>query len=137
MTLEARTTLLNVDLEELRDGESIFFEDTWMAAYKKVHAEDENDKKVEIRSVVVEDTSDDKHGGGKRQLCAAGAQLSLFWFYTTPNVYFDIWTFIELTCFLCNKDNNKDEGLGIDDDDDVYGYANNSGGRMRKLKIKI
>ena len=79
-----------------------------MAAYKKVHAEDENDKKVEIRSVVVEDTSDDKHGGGKRQLCAAGAQLSLFWFYTTPNVYFDIWTFIELTCFLCNKDNNND-----------------------------
>ena len=28
MTLEARTTLLNVDSEELRDGESIFFEDT-------------------------------------------------------------------------------------------------------------
>jgi hypothetical protein len=56
MTLQARTTLLNGhDMSCMGPAEAIFFEDTWKAAYKSIHAEDDQDKAMDVRSVVLED----------------------------------------------------------------------------------
>jgi hypothetical protein len=136
LTLQARTTLVNVDLDELSPAECIFFEDTWMAAYKTVHANNDIDGNgLEIRSVVVEDNSnnadaaggptDNYHPGNRnhgRQLRggANDEHRSLFYIFKPPTFYFDIWTLIELSCLFCKQD---DVSYGQDDDDDdFYGY---------------
>lgn len=130
MTLQARTTLGNVELDELSPAECIFFEDTWMAAYKTVHAKDDGDeKKLKIRSVVVEENSNDPHGppGNRSRQLRGGStnedqkHRSLWYIFSPPTFYFDIWTLIELTCILCRDDDDDSVGWG-DDDDDFYGY---------------
>ena len=135
LTLQARTTLVNVELDELSPAECIFFEDTWMAAYKTVHAEEDDDEnKLKIRSVVVEENShvdggpptDNYHPGNRnRSLQLRGSanddHRSLYYIFKPPTFYFDIWTLIELSCFLCKDDEPVSGGRG-DDDDDFYGY---------------
>jgi hypothetical protein len=144
LTLQARTTLVNVELDELSPAECTFFEDTWMAAYKTVHDEEDDDgKKLKIRSVVVEENSNNvdglptnkNHPGHRnRSLQLRGSanddHRSLFYIFKPPTFWFDIWTLIELSCFLCKDDESVSGGWG-DDDDDFYGYKAPGDGTRR------
>jgi hypothetical protein len=110
MTLEARTTLLGVEMEDLTATETIFFEDTWMTAYAQVHTNDD-----EIRAFVVHDDHPQDRG---RQLlrgwsspASAPESRSLFfrwWKPKTQYYYFDIFALFEISCGIsCGDDRRK------------------------------
>jgi hypothetical protein len=99
-TLQARTTLLNVDIENLTPDEIIFFEDCWKEVYNKTKSD--NDDDTTVRSVVVEGQDDSNHN--RRQLNGGESKSRSLYFgyiFNPPTFYFDIWTVIEISCRLC------------------------------------
>jgi hypothetical protein len=97
-TLQARTTLLNVDIENLTPDEIIFFEDCWKEVYNTKSA---NNDDTTVRSVVVEG-QDDSNNNRRRQLHGDESRsLYLGYIFNPPTFYFDIWTVIEISCRLC------------------------------------
>ena len=100
-TLRARTTLGNVDLNELSPAETVFFEDTWMAAYKLAHDADETvQDDINVRSVIIDDTAGKTEG--KRNLWGSFSLVQRAGF-------FDVWSLLESTCYLCDNGNNDDD----------------------------
>ena len=108
-TMQARTTLVNVDLDSLSPAECMFFEDTWMAAFQSVHggddeSSDSTNPSYAVRSMIVLDAeqSDD----GDRRLRGGGSinDRSLYFYHF--NGWFDISAFFEISCYLCREDDD-------------------------------
>jgi hypothetical protein len=101
-TLQARTTLLNVDIENLTPDEIIFFEDCWKEVYNTKSAN--NDDDTTMRSVVVQGQGHSNNN--RRQLNGENESRSLLlgYIFNPPTFYFDIWTVIEISCRLCYDD---------------------------------
>jgi hypothetical protein len=100
-TLQARTTLLNVDIENLTPDEIIFFEDCWKEVYNKTKSDGNDD--TTVRSVVVEG-QDDTNDNRRRLNGDKSESRSLYfggYIFNPPTFYFDIWTVIEISCGLC------------------------------------
>lgn len=122
-TLQARTTLLNVDIDELTPEQIIFFEDTWVQVFNKVfHGVESHNlhddtgmtdvSSPRLRSFVVEDvvseqkddqtqeerTGDGRVLAGKRPGSRPRGIKSFKWF--------DIWALMETSCRLCGKDDD-------------------------------
>jgi hypothetical protein len=103
-TLQARTTLLNVDIENLTPDEIIFFEDCWKEVFNNESA---NNDDTSLRSVVVEGQDDSNNN--RRQLNGDDSR-SLFrrysffrgYIFNPPTFHFDIWSVIEISCHLCS-----------------------------------
>ena len=127
MTLRARTTLLMNDQDRncIAPAEAIFFEDTWKAAYKTI--QDDQGEMMDIRSVVIEGDqaslvnqhqkarnrhlhSDDMTSASAVTNAVSSQNRrslqgqSKYFFLFTPSFYFDIWSIIEVTCYLCSED---------------------------------
>jgi hypothetical protein len=119
MTMHARTTLINLDVDELTPEQIIFFEDTWMQTFNEIHVgdDDEDNSGTRVRSFVVDDIrSGDRPGGHRRGLrggdaTSLGSERSLF--YTIPTNWFDILALFESSCNLCAHDD--DRRLTVDD----------------------
>jgi hypothetical protein len=114
-TLQARTTLINVDIDDLTPEQIIFFEDTWVRAFNKVflgtdshsHASDISDLSVpRLRSFVVEDVLNEQHPkeGDGRALKKRGVRRPLG---IKSYKWFDIWALMETSCRLCGKDDDR------------------------------
>jgi hypothetical protein len=111
ITMQARTTLMNIDMDHLTPAECIFFEDSWMTAFETVHGnEEENSDYVAIRSVIVEEDEKKKTEVDDRRNLRGSSDREL-WFYNFGG-WFDIWAYIEISCVLC--------GSSYDDDDYYY-----------------
>ena len=110
-TLQARTTLLNVEIENLTPDEIIFFEDCWKEVYNTKSA---NNDDTTVRSVVVEG-QDDSNNNRRRQLNGHESSRSLLlgYIFNPPTFYFDIWTVIEISCRLCNGRDRLLKGGGL------------------------
>ena len=111
-TLQARTTLLNVDIENLTADEIIFFEDCWKEVYNTKSA---NNDDTTVRSVVVEG-QDDSNNNRRRQLNdgdESSRSLLFGYIFNPPTFYFDIWTVIEISCRLCYDGDRPLKGGGL------------------------
>jgi hypothetical protein len=121
-TVQARTSLImnaGEEMDHLTPAESIFFEDTWMEAFQTVQEQaideeaEDNSNSVTVRSVIVEEDEKTQkkkkksRGDDGRKL--RGANRELWWFYNFGG-WFDVWAYIDVSCFLCG-------GSGYDDDD--------------------
>ena len=120
-TMRARTTLANVNIAALTPSESVFFEETWMAAYQKTHDTDPNnaDDDIGVRSVIVDETVESQ------------ARRSL-WGFTTFYIA-DVWALLESTCYLCG-----DNSLSAVDDyvsPSQYTSSTSSSGGLRGLRM--
>jgi hypothetical protein len=119
MTMHSRTTLINLDVDELTPEQILFFEDTWMQAFNDIHVGDdtEDNSDTRVRSFVVDDVHrGDRPGGDRRGLrggdaASLGSERSLF--YTIPTNWFDILALFESSCILCAHDD--DRRLAVDD----------------------
>ena len=83
---------------------------------KEEEEDDDNSNSVTVRSVIVEEDEKTKkktkksRGDDSRKL--RGANRELWWFYNFGG-WFDIWAYIDVSCYLCG-------GAGYDDDDRYY-----------------
>ena len=122
-TVQARTSLImnaGEEMDNLTPAESIFFEDTWMEAFQTVQEQakvedEEKSNSVTVRSVIVEEdekTKKKKKSRGDDGRKLRGANRELWWFYNFGG-WFDIWAYIDVSCYLCG-------GGGYDDDDRYY-----------------
>jgi hypothetical protein len=116
-TLQARTTLVNVDVDDLLPEHIIFFEETWIRAFNKVffgtdspdRANDISDVSVpRLRSFVVEDILNEKNqedpdGGRALKKFRRGRRPRGIKSYK----WFDIWALMETSCNLCGKDDDR------------------------------
>jgi hypothetical protein len=106
VTLHARTTLVNSNIDNLTPDEAVFFENTWREAYNdNIHGEgtqednDDNDDEA-VRSVVIQHVQVPPPAN-RRQLRGTPTSRSLYYsLYST----FDIWALIEVTCSHCGDD---------------------------------
>lgn len=104
MTFQVRTTLLNVNVDELTPEETIFFEDTWIRVFNQVllgpssHIDNNNDKSaLRLRSFVVEEVLNDR-----RRLAQNDArELKRFRRGIDSYRWFDIWALVETSCRFC------------------------------------
>ena len=109
-TIQARTTLVNVDLDALNPAECMFFEDTWMAAFQAIHGDDESDganPSFTVRSMIILDAEQPED----RRLRGGSINDRSLYFYHF-NGWFDVSALFEITCSFCSS--------GLDDDDYYY-----------------
>lgn len=108
-TLQARTTLLNVEIDELTPEQIIFFEDTWVQAFNKVLLGNDDgipDKisSPKLRSFVVEEILKNPHhsqdGRALRNKRRQPRGISSY-------KWFDIWALMETSCRLCGNDDDR------------------------------
>jgi hypothetical protein len=104
VTLHARTTLVNSNIEDLTPEESVFFEETWRQVYNDIHIfgqEEEEIDETTVRSVVIEEQGPPNHRRQLRATSSLSTSRSLYYYlYST----FDIWALIEVTCSFCGDD---------------------------------
>lgn len=108
-TLQVRTTLLNVNVDDLTPEEIIYFEDTWVRVFNQIlfgSANDPNDSSSSLdesfprlRSFVVEDVLNDErrlyqNEQDGRALKRRGGRVK----------WFDMWALVETSCKLCADD---------------------------------
>ena len=111
--LQARTTLINVDVDDLTPEHIIFFEDTWVRAFNKVffgadsriHGSDfDDDSFPRLRSFVVEEVLSNQHVRQRALKHGRGGSRvrdikSIKWF--------DISAVAETSCRFCGKDDDR------------------------------
>jgi hypothetical protein len=105
VTLHARTTLMNSNIEDLTPEEAVFFEETWRQVYNDIHIfgqEEEEIDETTVRSVVIEEQGPSpNHRRQLRTTSSLPTSRSLkYYLYST----FDIWALIEVTCSFCGDD---------------------------------
>jgi hypothetical protein len=104
MTLEARTTLLGVEMEDLTAAETIFFEDTWMTAYTQVHTNNDD----EIRAFVVQEHPQDRGRqlrGSSSSPAPDSRSLFFSWSWAPKYYYYDVFALFETSCGIsCGDD---------------------------------
>lgn len=111
MTMQARTTLVNVNIEELTIEEIIYFEDTWMQVFNDIHIG--NGYGTTVRSFVVDDMysgelpNRERRGlrGGNNAPSWLGSERSLY--YYIPTNWFDILALFESSCSKCGHDDDR------------------------------
>jgi hypothetical protein len=114
-TLQARITILNADIDNLTPDEIIFFEDCWKEVYNTKSAN--NDDDTTVRSVVVEGQNDSNNnrrqlnGGESRSLFGRNKRFRGYIFNRPTALHFDIWTVIEISCYLCRDDRRLKGGV--------------------------
>lgn len=107
--LQTRTTLLNVDIDQLTSEEVIFFEDTWVQTFNQVLlGEDvtiqENSSSPRLRSFVVEEVLGGNIPNEGRSLASTAGRSRGG---TTAYKWFDIWALMEASCRLCSHDDYR------------------------------
>ena len=111
-TLQARTTLSNVEIEILTPDEIIFIEDCWKEVFNNESA---NNDDTTLRSMVVE--GQDESQNNRRHLNGEESR-SLFrrynffggYIFNPPTFHFDIWSVIEISCHLCSDGGRRLKG---------------------------
>lgn len=128
--IETRTTLENVDLDNLEPTEIMFYEDAIKKAVEIAQVPDDNGIQIFLSSVIVEDDQQ-KHGSrGLRGGSDRNGSRAL-WGWSR---WYDIWAVMELfSCRFCENDDDDDFFATtsvvdtttnhhiVDDDDDYSG----------------
>jgi hypothetical protein len=109
-TLQARTTLLNVDIENLTPDEIIFFEDCFKEVYNTKSASNDD---TTVRSVVVEGQDDSNHNRRRQLNGDESRSLLVGYIFKLPTFWFDIWTMVEISCDLCYDGDRLLKGCGL------------------------
>jgi hypothetical protein len=105
ITARTRTTLINLDIDELSAEQIVFFEDTWMQLFNEI-------------LVVRGDHDSDEDGPSVRSFVVDGIDRG-----SRPNVrrlqssWFDMWGLVELSCHLCSPDDDDRRFLSKADDE--------------------
>jgi hypothetical protein len=118
-TIQARTTLANVNVDDLTPEQIVFFEDSWIKVFNERGGKNDEDG-PKARSLVVEDISNgDRADKGKRRPddrnLRGGEAFHPFSDEETrrelssssPGSWFDIWALFETNCNLCGGDDDR------------------------------
>ena len=109
-SLRTRTTLLNVNIQELTPEEIIFFEDTWVQTFNNVLLGGENvtihenSSSPRLRSFVVEEVLEGNVPNHGRSLASTAGRTRGG---ATSSKWFDIWALLETSCRLCSHDDYR------------------------------
>lgn len=110
---KVRVTLTDVDdISFLSPAETMFFEDSFMAAFEE--SQNHGEEEIHVRSMIVLSDSTTK----KNRLHQPDRTL-----WRTPGKYFDIAALFEWSCRFCGTTSTRASGGDVDDDhtdDDFY-----------------
>jgi hypothetical protein len=129
--MQARTTLENVDIDNLEPAEIMFYEDSLKTAVEMAQDQDDTGNQVSLRSVIVEDDHDNQKKHGRRGLRGGRDRKgtrALWGWNRGWSKWYDIWAFVEVSsCRFCGRSDDDDfqnrvvgntRKRRFDDDDD-------------------
>jgi hypothetical protein len=132
--MEARTTLENVNIDNLEPAEIMFYEDCLKKAVQMAQEQAHSGNQVSLRSVIVEDDHDNQKKHGRRGLRGGrnGNGSRTLWGWSSN--WYDIWAVMEVfSCRFCGSDDDDDyfqtrvvdntRNHRFDDDDDYMGVT--------------
>jgi hypothetical protein len=125
-TIQARITLVNVNVDDLTPEQIVFFEDSWIHVFNERGGKNDEDGPT-ARSLVVEDITkgnradkgkrrpDDRNLRGGEEFHPFSDEETTRELQSSPSFWFDIWALFETSCNLCGDDD--DRRLSILDDE--------------------
>lgn len=118
MAARTRTTLINLDIDELSAEHIVFFEDTWMQLFNEIlvvrgdHDSDEDGPSV--RSFVVNGVDRGSRPSVRQLKSSSFVPLADI---LSCNSWFDMWGLVKLSCHLCPPDDDDRRFLSKADDE--------------------